>query len=140
MTLVAGIIAGLMLPGAWVRAAETQVTQSEAQIRAGDSLVDALATYRTLGINVVSSSTTLPVRLTVAEVPDPALAPLDQIRALLAPHGLTIAAYGNQAWVVVKPPGVAPIAPDGARAPRAASGVTPPMEEMDVSASRSRIA
>ena len=108
--------------------ASAQVTPPSA----GTSLAAFIETLRETGLTIVTSSELVPESLRIVESPS-AGDPLEQLRVVLAPHGLDLVAGPRQSWLVVRralpeaPPAPPPLVPE----------VRPPaLETIIVSASR----
>jgi hypothetical protein len=73
----------------------TLTLAADLQLALGDNLRLALDRYGEAGLNVISTTRLVPPRLSVTQLPDPDATLVEQVRALLAPHGLTLEIVDN---------------------------------------------
>lgn len=104
---------------------------------AGRSLQDVLDGFRTEGLELVYSTRLVPEDLTVAGEPA-SRQPLELIREVLAPHGLTLSEVDGVYFVVRQEPGptTRPPRKPAIEATGATAPTRPILEEINVSASR----
>lgn len=81
---------------------QRNLTANSPQLALGQPLANALAAYRPLGINIVSSSRLVTRRHRVTRLPSAKLGYLNQIRLLLSNHGLDIKKLNAGTWYVVQ--------------------------------------
>lgn len=106
----------------------------------GRRIIDVVAELRDEGTIVIYSDELLTDEMRVLEEPT-ARAPLERLREMLRPHGLTVEPGPRDSWLVVRDAGAGSRPPPDEPPPRPRFTVRPPsLEEVVVSASRYSIA